>query len=380
MPPLPSETARPPAKLALEDGLVVAGRAVGAQGEAGGELCFNTAMSGYQEILTDPSYHGQLMMMTYPHIGNYGCFEGATEAARPHVAGLVVRAFTDRPSNADAEETLDAYMRRHGLTGITGVDTRRLVRHVREKGVMNAVISSEDLDDQSLVAKARALPSMAGLELASRVTCAEPYDFHTGDGPDTRRIAVYDYGVKRNILRSFRNRGCTVRVFPAATPLGAVLAWQPDGLFFSNGPGDPRAMPEAVETVKGAVAAGIPIFGICLGHQLMALAEGQEVYKMKVGHRGANHPVLNLATGHVEISTQNHGFAVREETLDAGVAEVNHRNLNDGTVEGLRFKRFPGLSVQYHPEACPGPHDSHYLFDEFLAMVAAPTRAAVAAD
>ena len=377
MPQPPDTNARPLAKLALEDGTVVTGRAVGARGETGGELCFNTSMSGYQEILTDPSYDGQVMMMTYPHIGNYGAFEAATEADRPMVAGLVVRAFSDRPSNADAEESLDAYMRRTGLVGITGVDTRQLVRHIRERGVMNAVISSEDLDDASLVAKARALPSMAGLALASRVTCAAPYDYHVGDGP---RIAVYDYGVKRNILRSFRNRGCTVRVFPAATPLEAVLAWQPDGIFFSNGPGDPRAMPEAVETVAAAIRTGLPLFGICLGHQLMALAEGLTVYKMKVGHRGANHPVLNLTTGHVEISTQNHGFAVQEEGLDGAVAEVNHRNLNDGTVEGLRFKRFPGFSVQYHPEACPGPHDSHYLFGEFLAMVRAQMPAAVAAE
>ncbi|HYE96574.1 MAG TPA: glutamine-hydrolyzing carbamoyl-phosphate synthase small subunit [Rubricoccaceae bacterium] len=357
-----------PAKLALEDGLVVAGTAIGAPGETGGELCFNTSMSGYQEILTDPSYVGQVMLMTYPHIGNYGAFEDATEADRPMVAGLVVRAFTPRPSNARAEETLDAYMRRHGLTGITGVDTRRIVRHLREQGVMNAVVSSEDLDDESLVAKAQALPSMAGLELASRVTTPSAYDFASGDGA---RVAVYDYGVKQHILRSFRERGCAVRVFPADTPLDAALAWQPDGLFFSNGPGDPRAMTGAIETVKGAVGSGLPVFGICLGHQLMALAEGLEVYKMKVGHRGANHPVLNLATGHVEISTQNHGFAVREETIPAGAAEVNHRNLNDGTVEGLRFKRFAGMSVQYHPEASPGPHDSRYLFDEFLAMITA---------
>ncbi|MDX1419329.1 MAG: glutamine-hydrolyzing carbamoyl-phosphate synthase small subunit [Rubricoccaceae bacterium] len=374
----PTSPARPPAKLALEDGLVVAGRAVGARGETGGELCFNTSMSGYQEILTDPSYHGQVMMMTYPHIGNYGAFEAATEADRPHVAGLVVRAFTERPSNADAEESLDDYMRRHGLAGITGVDTRRLVRHIREQGVMNAVISSDDLDDASLVAKARALPSMAGLELASRVTCAEPYDYCTGDGPDAKRIAVYDYGVKRNILRSFQAHGCTVRVFPAGTPLEAVLAWEPDGLFFSNGPGDPRAMPEAIATATAAIQTGLPLFGICLGHQLLALAEGLEVYKMKVGHRGANHPVQNLDTRHVEITTQNHGFAVREEGLE-GVATVNHRNLNDGTVEGLRFRRFPGVSVQYHPEACPGPHDSHYLFGEFLDLVAAKAPAAVAA-
>ncbi len=368
-PAMPDPTPRPPAKLALEDGTVVTGRAVGARGETGGELCFNTSMSGYQEILTDPSYAGQLMMMTYPHIGNYGAFDDATEADRPMVAGLIVRAFTDEPSNADAEESLERYMARHGLVGITGVDTRKLVRHIREAGVMNAVISSEDLGDASLVAKARALPSMAGLELASRVTTPEAYDFSTGDQPEAARIAVYDYGVKRNILRSFRNRGCTVRVFPASAPLSAVLDWAPDGIFFSNGPGDPRAMPEAVETVKAAIGTGIPLFGICLGHQLMALAEGLDVYKMKVGHRGANHPVINLDTGHVEISTQNHGFAVREDTITDAVARVNHRNLNDGTVEGLRFARFPGFSVQYHPEACPGPHDSHYLFDEFLEMV-----------
>ncbi|HLA63107.1 MAG TPA: glutamine-hydrolyzing carbamoyl-phosphate synthase small subunit, partial [Rhodothermales bacterium] len=324
-----------PALLALEDGTVVAGRAVGALGEAGGELCFNTSMSGYQEILTDPSYVGQLMLMTYPHIGNYGAFEDATEADRPMSAGLIVREFCDHPSGFRMEESLEAWMQRHGLVGISGVDTRRLVRHIRQNGVMNAVISSVDLDEASLVAKAKALPSMDGLELASRVTTKDAYDFSEGSGEEPRRIAVMDYGVKRNILRSFRLRGCAVRVFPAATPLRDVLDWRPDGLFLSNGPGDPRAMPGAIELVKDAVETGIPVFGICLGHQLMALAEGLEVYKMKVGHRGANQPVLNLGTGHVEISTQNHGFAVREETLLPEIAEVNHRNLNDGTVEGL---------------------------------------------
>ncbi len=353
------------AKLALEDGTVVAGRAVGAAGETTGELCFNTSMSGYQEILTDPSYSGQLMMMTYPHIGNYGAFEDATEAARPHVAGLVVRQFSETPSNSRMEETLDAYMKRHGLVGISGVDTRRLVRHIRQRGVMNGVVSSVDLDDDSLVAKAKAVPSMDGLELASRVTVEAAYDFAEGG---ERRVAVYDYGVKRNILRSFAHLGCAVRVFPAGTPLADVLAWKPDGLFLSNGPGDPRAMPEAIDTTRGAIASGVPVFGICLGHQLMALAEGLEVYKMKVGHRGANHPVLNLTTGHVEISTQNHGFAVQEEGLE-GVARVDHRNLNDGTVEGLQYERFAGFSVQYHPEACPGPHDSRYLFDQFVALM-----------
>ena len=354
------------AKIALEDGTVAIGRAVGHAGEAVGELCFNTSMSGYQEILTDPSYVGQLMMMTYPHIGNYGCFEEATEAARPMVSGLVVRSFTHRHSNAAAEESLDAYMKRHELVGISGVDTRKLVRHIRSKGVMNAVVSSVDMDDESLVAKARAAPSMAGLELASRVTTEDAYDYHLGEGP---RIAVYDFGVKRNILRSFANRDCTVRVYPASTALEGVLAWNPDGLFFSNGPGDPRAMAESVEMVREATKVGIPLFGICLGHQVMSLAEGLKVYKMKVGHRGANHPVLNLETGHVEITTQNHGFAVDDASINSEVAAINHKNLNDGTVEGLRFKRFPGFSVQYHPEACPGPHDSHYLFDEFLELV-----------
>jgi carbamoyl-phosphate synthase small subunit len=370
MRPEPTE-ARRPAKLALADGTVVTGLAVGHLGETAGELCFNTSMSGYQEIMTDPSYVGQIMMMTYPHIGNYGASEQDLEADGPMVAGLVTRAFVDHYSNENADESFEDWMRRHKLVGITGVDTRRLVRHIREGGVQNAVISATDLDDDSLVAKAKAHPSMAGLELASRVTTAEPYDFTTsenaaGDGP---RIAVYDYGVKRNILRSFARRGCTVRVFPADTPLDAVRAWNPDGIFFSNGPGDPRAMPDAVETVKEAVTGDVPIFGICLGHQLMALATGMEVYKMKVGHRGANQPVKNIDRAHVEISTQNHGFAVQEDSIADDVARVTHRNLNDGTVEGLRFEQFDGLSVQYHPEASPGPHDSAYLFDAFLDLV-----------
>ena len=355
-----------PARLALADGTVAHGVAIGAPGTAPGELCFNTSMSGYQEILTDPSYHGQLMMMTYPHIGNYGAFEAATEADRPHVAGLIVRDFSTQPSNTASEETLDAYMKRHGLVGISGVDTRKLVRHIRQAGVMNAVVSSDaSLSDDDLVQRANDHPSMAGLELASRVSTDEAYDVGEGTGP---RVAVYDYGVKRNIPRSFAHLGCAVRVFPADTPLTTVLAWEPDGLFFSNGPGDPRAMADAVETVREAISTGLPLFGICLGHQLMALAEGLEVYKMKVGHRGANHPVINLTTGHVEISTQNHGFAVREEGLD-GIAHVDHRNLNDQTVEGLQYERFDGFSVQYHPEACPGPHDSRYLFDQFVARM-----------
>ncbi len=367
--------ARPPAKLALEDGLVVTGLAVGHRGETAGELCFNTSMSGYQEIMTDPSYVGQIMMMTYPHIGNYGASEADLEADRPMVAGLVTRAFVDEHSNQNADESLETWMKCHELVGISGVDTRRLVKHIREGGVLNAVISSIDLDDESLIAKARAHPSMAGLELASRVTTDTPYDFaehaDAAEGSSELRIAVYDYGVKRNILRSFARRGCTVRVFPATTPLSDVREWNPDGIFFSNGPGDPRAMPDAIETVRQAAEADVPVFGICLGHQLMALAQGMEVYKMKVGHRGANQPVKNLEKGHVEISTQNHGFAVREDSITDDLARVTHQNLNDGTVEGLGFLTFPGLSVQYHPESSPGPHDSAYLFDDFLDLVRA---------
>ncbi len=356
-----------PCKLALADGTVVSGTAIGARGEAGGELCFNTSMTGYQEIMTDPSYHGQIMMMTYPHIGNYGAMDIDTEAARPMVAGLVVRSFTFRYSNQMADESFESFMERHKLVGISGIDTRRLVRHIRMKGVMNAVVSSVDLDDESLIEKARSWPSMDGLELASKVTVAEPYDYCTGDGA---RIAVYDFGCKLNILRSFRERGCAVRIFPGHTALTDVLAWNPDGLFFSNGPGDPRAMPEAIAMAREAMGRGLPIFGICLGHQLMALAQGFDVYKMFVGHRGANQPVKNLVTGHVEVTTQNHGFAVDPASVEAAQAEVTHLNLNDQTVEGLRFKTFAGMSVQYHPEASPGPHDSRYLFDQFLRLIA----------
>ncbi len=359
-----------PCKLALADGTIVSGRAIGARGEAGGELCFNTSMTGYQEIMTDPSYYGQIMMMTYPHIGNYGALDIDLEAERPMIAGFVVRAFSREYSNRQADESLGGFMERHNLVGITSVDTRRLVMHLRARGVMNAIISSTDLSDDSLLEKARAWPSMDGLELASRVGTDAAYDWAEGDGP---RIAVYDFGCKRNILRTFAHLGCSVRVFPGSTPLGAVLDWRPDGLFFSNGPGDPRAMPDAIEMVRGAMQRGVPLFGICLGHQLMALAQGFDVYKMYVGHRGANQPVKNLETGHVEVTTQNHGFAVDPESVDPALAAMTHVNLNDSTVEGLGFKAFAGLSVQYHPEASPGPHDSRYLFEQFLRLISEAT-------
>jgi carbamoyl-phosphate synthase small subunit len=361
------QSAEAPAKLALADGTVMEGTAIGHRGTTGGELCFNTSMTGYQEILTDPSYYGQIMMMTYPHIGNYGAMEADLEADGPMVAGLVVRSYTRRPSNERAEETLEDFMQRNELVGISGIDTRALVRNIRAEGVMNAVISAEELDDDALVQKARDWPAMEGLALADKVTTEAPYDWSTGD--DGPRIAVYDFGVKRNILRSFAERGCSVRVFPGRTPLDDVLDWEPDGLFLSNGPGDPRAMDDAIELAGEVIDAGLPVFGICLGHQLMALSEGLDVYKMYVGHRGANHPVKNRETGRVEVTTQNHGFAVEGASIDEDVAEVTHVNLNDDSIEGMRFKRFEGFSLQYHPEASPGPHDSRYHFERFLDAV-----------
>jgi carbamoyl-phosphate synthase, small subunit len=362
-----SSPTRDSAKLVLSDGTVARGVALGQRGLTGGELCFNTSMTGYQEIMTDPSYYGQLMMMTQPHIGNYGASAEDMEADTPMVAGFIVRDYPRRHANTQADETLEAFMRRHDLVGIAGVDTRALVRHVRDKGVMNAVISSEALEEETLLQKARDWPNMAGRKLASEVSTDGPYTFCEGRGP---RIAVYDFGVKQNILRSFRRRGCTVKVVPGDTDLGEVLAWDPDGLFFSNGPGDPRPMSDAIETVGEAIDTGLPIFGICLGHQLMALAEGIEVYKMHVGHRGANHPVKNLDTGQVEVTTQNHGFAVDPESIAPETARVTHVNLNDDTIEGLEFKTFAGMSLQYHPEASPGPHDSHYHFNRFMELVA----------
>ena len=367
-PSSPLDDALQPAKIALADGTVVTGSAIGHRGVTGGELCFNTSMTGYQEIMTDPSYFGQIMMMTYPHIGNYGAMDIDMEANEPMISGFVVRSFTRNYSNPQADESLERFMKRHELVGIADVDTRALVRHIRDKGVMNAVISSAELDDAALIEKAKNWPSMDGLELASKVTIDDAYDFAVADeGP---RIAVYDFGVKQNILRTFRDKGCSVRVFPADASLEEVMAWNPDGLFFSNGPGDPRAMPRAIDTVADGIGTGLPIFGICLGHQLMALAQGLDVYKMYVGHRGANHPVKNLDTGTVEVTTQNHGFAVADDSIDEAVARITHVNLNDDTVEGLQFKQFAGMSLQYHPEASPGPHDSFYLFDDSLDLVA----------
>lgn len=359
---------RDKAIIALSDGTVEHGYAIGKKGTTGGELCFNTSMVGYQEIFTDPSYYGQLMMMTYPHIGNYGTMSRDDEARKVMIAGLIVRSFSWEHSNLQADGNLQEYLERNEVVGITGIDTRKLVRHIRSKGVMNAVISSTELDEDKLVEKAKNWDDMVGLELATKVTRQEPQTVHS-DGPF--KVAAFDYGIKQSIIDNFVKRGCTLRVFPAKGDFKDELeSWNPDGFFFSNGPGDPDATAEyALDAVKYAKSTGKPIFGICLGHQLMSLSEGISTKKMFVGHRGANHPVKNLDTGLVEITTQNHGFAVDEDDLDESKVEITHKNLNDGTIEGLRFKNFPGMSVQYHPEASPGPHDSRYLFDQFLDMI-----------
>lgn len=358
---------RKKAILALADGTVVYGFAIGFSGTTGGELCFNTSMTGYQEIFTDPSYYGQMMMMTYPHIGNYGTVARDDEHRKVMISGLIVRAFSREFSNPMADTSLQEYMERNKLVGITGVDTRMLVRHIRQKGVMNAVISSEIFDEEELVQRAKNWVSMEGLDLAKEVTRKEAQTVKAD--PQLYKVAAFDYGIKQNIINNFTKRGITLRIFPAKTDFSEVMEWNPDGFFFSNGPGDPNPMDYAIETINQAKKTGKPIFGICLGHQLMALSENFKVDKMFVGHRGANHPVKNLENGLVEISTQNHGFAVNPDSVDASKACVSHINLNDNTVEGLRFTSFKGFSVQYHPEASPGPHDSSYLFDQFLDLI-----------
>jgi len=358
------------ALLLLEDGTLFKGLALGKIGTMGGEICFNTGMTGYQEIYTDPSYYGQIVVNTNAHIGNYGVQLGSEEESLGvKISGMVCNSFSSVFSRKKADFSLQTYFEKANIVGISDIDTRQLVRHVRQKGVMNAIISSEILEEKELMARLKAVPSMDGLELSSVVSTTEPY--FMGDETQGRwRVAVMDYGIKKSILRNLTQRGCYCKVFAAKTPVSEVLAWNPDGFFISNGPGDPSAMPYAVEQVKAFLETAKPIFGICLGHQILALASGISTYKMHHGHRGLNHPVKNYLTGRCEITSQNHGFAVSpDEVTQHPDVEVTHINLNDQTIEGIRRKDRPAFSVQYHPEASPGPHDSRYLFDDFVKLL-----------
>jgi carbamoyl-phosphate synthase small subunit len=371
------------AVLALADGTVFRGRAFGARAEASGELVFNTSMTGYQEILTDPSYEGQLVAMTYPEIGNVGVNREDVESRKPWVRGFIVREYREAPSSWRAEESLGDYHARHGIPGIDGIDTRALVRHLRDHGAQEAVLSSVDLDADRLVRRAKDAPSMVGQDLANLVTCKEAYGWSQGPwtlegytsvdevadrrGKPPLKVVAYDYGIKHNILRNLVAVGCAVRVVPASTPARDVLAARPDGVFLSNGPGDPDAVVGARENVAELLGK-VPVFGICLGHQILGLALGGRTYKLKFGHHGGNQPVQDLTTGMVEITAQNHGFAVDPASL-RDRARVTHVNLNDRTVEGLVVKDQPTFSVQYHPEASPGPHDARYLFRRFVDLM-----------
>jgi carbamoyl-phosphate synthase small subunit len=368
-----------PAKLALEDGSVYTGRHFGGTGEAFGEVVFNTSMTGYQEVLTDPSYKGQIVTMTYPLIGNYGINNEDQESRRPQVEGFVVRELAHRPSNFRSHQSLAAYLAESGIIGLEGIDTRALVRRLRVRGAMMGVLSSTDLDDAALVHKACSCPRLVGRDLARSVMPERPFRWTEGfntalatqalhAGPRRHRVVALDFGMKWNILRCLTEVGCDVTVVPGSTPAHEILDFKPDGIFLSNGPGDPEPLTYAIDNLRQLMQAEKPIFGICLGHQLLGLALGARTFKLKFGHRGANQPVLNRQTGRVEITTQNHGFAVSTESLPSDV-EATHVNLNDGTLEGLRHRRLPIFSVQYHPEAAAGPHDSSYLFEDFRKLL-----------
>ena len=366
------------ATLALENGTWYEGESAGAAGETGGEVVFNTAMTGYQEVLTDPSYSGQIVTMTCPEIGNYGVSDEDGESRAPKVAGFIIREQSPVASNWRSDSTLRDYLVRHGIVAISDIDTRALTRVLRSSGVMRGIIATGDVDPRRLVEAARDVTPMEGSDLVSGVTCETPFDWQPGQGtldefsPDPERrakralkVAAYDYGMKWNILRRFTAHGCDVRVFPADAPAADLLAAGPDGVFLSNGPGDPAALGYAVENARELVKADVPVFGICLGHQILSLAMGAQTYKLKFGHRGANHPVKELETGKIEITSQNHGFAVDPKSMPSDV-KVTHVNLYDNTIEGLRHETKPVFCVQYHPEAAPGPHDADYLFRQFL--------------
>jgi carbamoyl-phosphate synthase small subunit len=367
-----------PALLALADGRVFRGESLGAEGTGVGEIVFNTAMTGYQEIMTDPSYKGQIVVMTYPLIGNYGINDEDVESRRPWVEGFIVKEASPTPSSWRGQRTLEEYMREQRIVGIQGIDTRALTRHLRDHGAQEGVISTEELDPERLAAKAKTAPGLVGRDLVREVTIPAPHGWDEGtwdrvrgyrEPPAARfRVVAFDSGIKLNILRELVSVGCHVSVVPASTPAAAVLEQKPDGVFLSNGPGDPEGVPYLIEAVRGLLGK-MPIFGICLGHQILSLAAGGSTYKLKFGHHGANHPVRDLATGKVEITAQNHGFAVDPESVKAHGLDLSHANLNDGTCEGLRHRELPVFSVQYHPEASPGPHDPNYLFRRFVDLM-----------
>jgi len=356
-----------PALLALEDGRTFRGRAWGAEGESCGEMVFNTSMTGYQEVLTDPSYAGQIVCMTYPLIGNYGVNESDAESTRPWVEGFVVREASRVTSNWRAEESLESYLKRWNVVAIEGIDTRALVRHIRDKGAMRACLSTRDLDEKSLTEKARQSPPMENRELASAVTTGKPYDF-PAEGEECFHIVCYDFGVKRNSLRELARLGVRTTVVPSSTSAADVLALNPDGIFLSNGPGDPASMNNEVAEIRELLKTKVPMFGICFGHQLLGRAFGAKTFKLVFGHRGGNQPVKELSHPHVEITSHNHGFAVSAETLPPDV-EITHINLNDQCVEGMRHRSLPVISVQYHPEAAPGPHDAEHHFRRFVELM-----------
>ena len=357
-----------PAVLILEDGMVFHGRSFGKIGTTSGELCFNTGMTGYQEVFTDPSYFGQVLIMNSVHTGNYGVKPEDVESETVKIKGLIGRNLEERFSRIMATDSLQNYLVQQGVVSIEDIDTRALVTHIREKGAMNCIISSEETDVETLKLMLSKVPSMDGLELASLVSTQEVY--HMGDPNASIRIAVLDFGIKRNIIKCMADRGAYVRVHPAKTSFEEVQQFEPNGYFISNGPGDPASMGYAVDTVKQILDTKKPVFGICLGHQLLALANGIPTFKMHHGHRGLNHPVKNLMTGVCEITTQNHGFAVDANAIrNAANVEVTHVNLNDESIEGIRLKDRPAFYVQYHPEATPGPHDSRYLFDDFISLI-----------
>lgn len=364
-----SDSGAPTAILLLEDGMYFEGKAAGKSGTATGELCFNTGMTGYQEIFTDPSYYGQILVTTHVHIGNYGIKGADVESNHMQINALVCKTFVDEYSRALADQSIQAYFENENKLCIYGIDTRSIVRHIRNKGAMNAIVSSEITDLEVLKQKLNDVPSMEGLELASIVSTKSSYN--AGNPNAKYRISALDFGIKANILKCLVERGCYVKVFPAKSTFEEIMAFEPDGVFLSNGPGDPATMTYAINTIKELVDSNIPLFGICLGHQLLALSQGIPTYKMHHGHRGINHPVLNTVTGLCEITTQNHGFGVSPEEISKHLDKVNvtHVNLNDQTIEGLSVKGKPAFSVQYHPESSPGPHDSRYLFDQYLSLI-----------